>query len=216
MHDNFRDTGDKLMKRTLLTILLLSLSCVSYAHGAQHKSTGKQGETIRSDHLPKAPNHELPIFSLTDQNGASITRETVKGKISIIDFIYSSCGDECPLMTTRMKALQTKLSDTSGVFFVTITTDPTHDTPAVLKSYAQNFKANEANWLFLTGDKRVIVDLSVRGFNLPAAENSPDHTELFALVDTRGWIQGYYDSTKAKQLEQLERDVRLLAKKLSK
>lgn len=204
------------MNRTLLAILLISLPCVSYAHGAHHTSSGKQGETTHSDKTPKAPNRELPIFSLTDQNGAPVTREAMKGKISLVDFIYSSCGDECPLMTTRMKSLQAKLSDTSGVSFITITTDPTHDTPAVLKSYAQNFKANEANWSFLTGDKKVIVDLSVRGFNLPAAENTVDHTEFFALVDTKGWVQGYYDSTKAKDLEKLERDVRLLAKKLSK
>ena len=69
-----------------------------------------------------------------------------------INLIYTSCKDECPLETARLVQVQQLLGDRVGkdVFFYSISIDPTRDTPAVLKAYAEKFHVGPG-WLFLTG-----------------------------------------------------------------
>ena len=153
----------------------------------------------------------IPNFTLTNQNNTPTTQDNLKGKIWVADFIYSQCGDECPMMTSKMAAVQSKVKNVQGVAFVTVTTDPVNDTPKVLKSYAAAHKADEANWFFLTGDKKEIVNLSKVGFKLPADLKRRIHTEKFALVDKEGHVRGYYDSTAAADLTKLEADIHSLA-----
>lgn len=99
-----------------------------------------------------------------------------------------------------MKNLQSKLP--TDMKLVSLTTDPTYDIPPVLKKYAGNFSKGD-NWLFLTGDKRVINNVAVEGLKLavqetPVAdrENPNDlfiHSTRFVLVDRHGRVRGYYD-----------------------
>ena len=69
-------------------------------------------------------------------------------------FIYTSCPDVCPLLTDKMAQVQDELGPDFGaeVAFVSITVDPEHDTPEVLKEYAETFDADLGGWGFLTGD----------------------------------------------------------------
>lgn len=166
------------------------------------------GEVPSTPTLPKL--YQLPNFKLKDQDGKALDREALSGKILVTDFIFTSCGDECPLMTSKLKSAQDHLKDTSGVLFVSISTDPKGDTPKVLKSYAKRHKVDEKNWRFLTGDKKVIVELANKGFKFPAAENSISHSQKFAVVDGAGWVRGYYDSNAPADLKQMESDIRRL------
>jgi len=76
----------------------------------------------------------------------------LKGKAVAINLIYTSCTDECPLETARLVQVQRLLGDRVGkdLFFYSISIDPTRDTPAVLKAYAEKFGVGPG-WLFLTG-----------------------------------------------------------------
>jgi len=69
-----------------------------------------------------------------------------------INLINTSCKDECPLETARLVQVQQLLGDRVGrdIFFYSISIDPTRDTPAVLKAYAEKFHVG-LGWLFLTG-----------------------------------------------------------------
>lgn len=154
--------------------------------------------------LPKL--YELPTFELRDQNGSVSNKAKWTGKVSIVDFIFTSCGDECPLMTNKMKSLQDKLKGNLSVQFVSVTTDPKVDSPKVLKAYAKVHKVNESNWLFLTGSKKVIVQLASTGFKFPASEKSVNHSQKFSLVDAEGWVRGYYDSSSSEDLARLVAD----------
>src|SRR5882762_30984 len=80
-----------------------------------------------------------PEFTLTDQDGKRIALKELRGKVLAITFIYSSCADTCPLLTARMAGLQDRLGADFGprVYFVSVTVDPEHDTPGVLKRYAE-------------------------------------------------------------------------------
>jgi protein SCO1/2 len=96
----------------------------------------------------------IPNAPVIAQDGRSLLfyDDVLKGKISIISFIYTSCRDICPVVTARLSQLEEKLGDAVGrdYFFVSISIDPTNDTPAKLKEYGKAFGVGPS-WLFLTG-----------------------------------------------------------------
>lgn len=101
----------------------------------------------------------FPNTELTTQDGKKVHfyDDLIKGKIVAIDFIYTSCGYACPLETARLVQVQQKLGDRVGkdIFFYSISIDPEHDTPKVLKAYMQKFHVGPG-WTFLTGNKEQI------------------------------------------------------------
>ena len=95
------------------------------------------------------------------------------------------------------------------------TVDPDHDSPSVLKRYANNRKIDTNKWNFVTGDKKQIYDLARYSYLVDASEgdggpNDFVHTENFALVDREGRIRGYYDGTDTAEVGKLIRDISLL------
>src|SRR5215471_15997334 len=100
---------------------------------------------------PTTPNTKAPAFVLLDQEGNRFDSTTMRGKVVLLNFIFTTCTDVCPLFTANLAQLQRTLkNDTGNVFFVSITTDPEVDSPKVLKSYGQRYGADFQNWTFLT------------------------------------------------------------------
>jgi len=123
----------------------------------------------------------FPNVELTTQDGKVVHfyDDLIKGKIIALDLIYTTCQYACPLETARLAQVQNLLGDRMGrdVFFYSITIDPDHDTPAVLKEYAEKFHAGPG-WLFLTG-KAADIDLISRKTGLysePDPRNPDGHT----------------------------------------
>ncbi len=98
----------------------------------------------------------FPNVVLTSQDGQKLRffDDIVKGKVVMINMIFTSCPDVCPLETARLAEVQRILGDRVGkdVFMYSITIDPDHDTPEVLKEYAEKYHAGPG-WTFLTGNK---------------------------------------------------------------
>jgi len=118
----------------------------------------------------------VPDFALIDQLGRPVRRADLDGKVWIASFIFTSCPDECPLMTSEMAQLQSDLAHSVDLRFVSISVDPERDTPAVLSQYAERFNADPDRWFFLTGDKRAIHRLAREGFRLGIADPvEPSH-----------------------------------------
>ena len=96
----------------------------------------------------------FPNVSLTTQDGATVRfyDDLLKGKSVAINLVYTRCKDECPLETARLVQVQRLLGSRVGkdIFFYSISIDPEHDTPEVLKGYAEKFGVGPG-WLFLTG-----------------------------------------------------------------
>jgi protein SCO1/2 len=163
---------------------------------------------------------EVPDFALTNQNGQVITRSSLRGQVWLADIIFTLCAGPCPEMTRQMSELQAAVPP--PVKFVTLTTHPEHDTPAVLQSYARRFLAQPGRWHFLTGTKKQIADLAVGGLKLTALEKEPDkrasledlfiHSTLFILIDQQGRARAIFESDdpamKIKLLPAVERVLR--------
>lgn len=169
----------------------------------------------RADALPVY--WPVPAFSLVDQEGRTWTLGDLAGVPWVADFIFTRCAGVCPGMTARMARLSTKLP--AGTRLVSITVDPTHDTPAVLARYARDFEAGP-HWLFLTGERDALYSLAVAGFKLeameapagaPVADGPFLHSSKFVLVDGRARVRGYYDSVDPEALSRLAADAARLA-----
>ncbi|HVS30279.1 MAG TPA: SCO family protein [Thermoanaerobaculia bacterium] len=155
--------------------------------------------------LPKL--FPVPGASLVDENGRAVNLDSMKGYVTVYDFIFTNCSGTCPMMTANMRALTQKIDRDAPVRFVSISVDPARDTPAVLAEYAKRVR-NDDRWLFLTGDRDEIVKLSVEGFKLAAGDPAPGgeallHSSKFAVADRSGMIRQYYGGTDGDAAERL-------------
>jgi len=100
-----------------------------------------------------------PNVPLINQDGKILHfyDDVIKDKVVSINFMFTSCGDSCPLETAKLRQVQKMLGDHLGkdVFMYSITVDPERDTAAVLKAYMKKFNVGPG-WQFLTGKKQDI------------------------------------------------------------
>lgn len=142
---------------------------------------------------------QAPAFTLTNQWGKKVSLDSLKGKVWIADFIFTSCGGICPLLTQKMAGLERDFQQ-SDLRFVSFTVDPETDTPEKLLAYARLFHANTPRWLFLTGSLHEVEEAIVKGFKISlgkATDFQVIHGEKFILVDREGRIRGYFDTAPA-------------------
>lgn len=167
----------------------------------------------REEPLPEM----LPIgeFALVDQDGDPVTNADLRGKVWVVDFIFTSCPDVCPVLTSQMANLHRRI-DGDDVRFVSVSVDPQHDTPERLREYAARFRADTARWSFLTGEPEGMRLTIERAFRQPVGERTELgdrydilHAGRFMLVDRRGMLRGLYE-TDGEGLARLERDVERL------
>ena len=160
--------------------------------------------------------HTIADFSLTNQNGKTITQKDYKDKIYVADFFFTTCQTICPIMTDHMADLQEKLKNDEAVLLLSHTVTPEIDTVAQLKRYALEKGVNDAKWNLVTGDKKEIYALARKSYlaakDAPFSENDLVHTENFVLVDKKKRIRGFYDGTDPKAIEKLMHDIKVLEK----
>ncbi|MEG1626493.1 SCO family protein [Pseudomonas sp.] len=128
----------------------------------------------------------FPNTLLTDQDGRQVRffDDLIKGKVVVVNFIFTGCGDSCPLETARLRQVQQLLGERVGsdVFFYSISIDPLSDTPQVLKAYAERFKVGPG-WRFLTGDKEQIDALRRRlGLFIEGVDNGRSRDHNLSLI----------------------------------
>jgi protein SCO1/2 len=171
---------------------------------------------------PSAPLEKfalVPNFQFTDQTGAPFGSENLKGKIWVSNFIFTRCKGPCPLISTRMADLNSKLNKIrDGVELVSFTVDPEYDTPAVLANYGELLGANPVNWKFLTGPTTAINDFVVKGLLQPLSkepDGTPAHSQRFVLVDGEGWIRGFQNGDDPEVVQKLMVDIGELLREIS-
>jgi protein SCO1 len=174
------------MRAALILMLgMLTWSPFELAHEAAH------GEEQRLPTIGAAPD-----FALTSQDGAQVSLGDLRGKVVAVAFIYTSCPDICPMLTDKMARVQDALGADFGakVAFLSITTDPEHDTPQMLKDYAEAFDADLAGWSFLTGEPAAVLDVAhCYGVAvMKASDGQVDHTLLTTLIDRQGVMRVQY------------------------
>ncbi|MEZ0182822.1 SCO family protein [Flavobacterium oncorhynchi] len=166
-----------------------------------------------------------PKFELTNQDNVKVSNADYKGKVYVLEFFFTTCPSICPKMNLSMLEIEKTFFGNPNFGIVSITIDPAHDTPQVLKDHAKLLRVKSSTWNFLTGDKTTIMDLSNKGFNLYAGENEKvsggfEHSGLFALIDKDGNIRCrkdeygnpsiYYDGLDKKGVREIQQDIKIL------
>jgi protein SCO1/2 len=132
----------------------------------------------------------VPDFTLIDQDQNRFRFSNTRGKLVLVTFIFTTCPDVCPLFSAKFATIQRQLQEKKRDDYVllSITTDPERDTPAALKGYAQQYKADFGHWWFLTGSREELTRVwKTFGVNVRKSTNGQiQHTALTTLIDTRG------------------------------
>jgi len=151
----------------------------------------------------------LPPIKLTDQDGKPFSTASLAGKVWVADFIFTSCGSICPILSDRMAHLQ-KMTP-AGVNFVSFSVDPKTDTPAVMKAYGTRLGADFSRWHFLTGSTEQMTDAAVQAKIAANGSNPLAHSDRFLLVNTKGVVVGIYSGIEPSDLPLVAADATKLA-----
>ena len=160
--------------------------------------------------------HFIADFSLTNQNGETITQDDYKNKIYVADFFFTTCGTICPVMTSNMKKVQDAILLDNDIKLLSHTVMPKIDTVAQLKRYAVEKGVLSNKWNLVTGSKKEIYNLARKSYLVAKYDPTKEdgyglvHTENFVLVDKKKSIRGMYDGTDDEDIDRLLEDIKIL------
>lgn len=137
-----------------------------------------------------------PDFVLVDEDGRSLSGADLRGRMVLLDFIFTRCPGPCPILTRTHVSVQRELppSVRDKTVFVSITLDPENDTPEVLRQYASARGIDTRDWSLLTGDPDR-VDQVVRAFGVGSTrhpDGTIEHLVVTFLIDENGDIVKRY------------------------
>ena len=183
---------------------------------------------VLSAHVPEPPKNALktaaavnvkaPDFVLVNQNSQRFDSTRLRGKVVVLNFIFTTCTDVCPIFMANLAELQRKLNERHGaeLFFLSVTTDPEVDSAKVLNAYAQRYSADFKNWAFLTGSEAQLKEVW-NGFGIRVIRKGRglvQHTSLTTVIDRQELRRFNYLGEKWPP-KALEKDVLELLEKKS-
>lgn len=129
---------------------------------------------------------------LVDQTGRTFTLESLKGRPFIVTFVSAHCTDACPLINGQFSQAASEIAHRAlSTRLLTITLDPQHDPPSVMRALAQRFSANPHYWLVASG-RTADVDEILNAFAVVAKPGKSGyreaHTTFVYVFDARGTL----------------------------
>jgi protein SCO1/2 len=159
-------------------------------------------------------------FRFTTQDGLPYTDNELQGKVSVVEYFFTTCKGICPKMHVNMRNVYEKFRNEPDFQVVAHTCDPERDSAARLRFYADSLKIDTRKWILLTGRKDSLYQAARNSYllddpknDLVKIEDQFIHTQFFALVDRKGQVRGQvYDGLKKDELERLQKDIATLLK----
>ena len=153
----------------------------------------------------------VQAFSFMDQDGERITNRNVEGKVYLAEFFFTTCPGICPKMNTNLRPVYEKYKNEPDFLILSHTVNPSTDSVARLKQYADSLGVDSRHWIFLTGEKdslylaaRVSYLLDDPKKNISPIEDQFIHTQFFALVDKNGKVRSIIDGLKKDEIAEME------------
>lgn len=161
--------------------------------------------------------HTIGSFSFLNQNNKTVTNETIKNKVFVTDFFFTTCKSICPIMNTQLVRVYKEFKSNSDFLILSHTVDPETDSVPQLALHAKKYDVTDECWHFLTGSKVDLYNMARKSYLLNAEEGNGGeedfiHTQNFALVDKEGHIRGFYDGTDSIEVSRLITDIKVLFK----
>ena len=162
-------------------------------HLPRHAATSAQLSSAKSERLHEGD--AMPDFTLTDENGKPVTLQTFHGHPFVLTFIFTRCPlpNFCPRMSANFAELQKMIRDSAGPVaetrLLSISFDPEHDTPEVLRQYAKHEGADFSIWTLASGTPAEIQRLTKAFSVLVQPEKGTiSHSLATALINGDGQI----------------------------
>lgn len=158
---------------------------------------------------------KIPDFSFISHQNQVVTQQSMKGKIYVADFFFTTCPTICPVMKKNMLKVYKRFKDHPDVRILSHTIDPDHDTPQVLGQYAKDLGVKGTMWQFVTGEREKIYQIGQKHYMVSAGTDPKEpggyiHSGAFVLVDKDRQVRGMYDGTSEISTGQLIKDIRNL------
>ncbi|HEV7349945.1 SCO family protein [Telluribacter sp.] len=172
-------------------------------------------KTVNGKEVVDTVYHTIPPFAFVNQYGDTVTQKDVEGKIYVTDFFFTSCPTICPVMKKQMIKVYEEIKSNPDVMILSHSIDPVHDTPEVLREYAQDLGVTGRQWQFVTGPKEKIYEIGQGSYMVTANEDSTAqggyiHSGAFILVDQQKRVRGMYDGTTEEGTQKLIQDIKVL------
>lgn len=159
-------------------------------------------------------------FMFKNQDGVPVTEKDLLGKVTVVEYFFTTCKGICPRMHAGMKTVYEAYKDEPDFMILAHTCDPEIDSVARLKVYADSMQIDTKKWVLVTGRKDSLYQMARNSYLLDDPKNNVEkiedqfiHTQFFALVDKSGKVRGQvYDGLKSEELEKLKKDIGLLLK----
>ncbi|WP_369986786.1 SCO family protein [Pseudomonas xanthosomatis] len=178
-----RRTGMRGFDWVALGVCLWIFASVALAHEGHAPAAQPAPPAIASGGGTRDAQAWFTDTVLTDQNGQALRfySDVLKDKVVMLNVVFTHCNDACPLITRKLREVREAMGPelAAQVTFVSLSSDPLNDSPAVLKAFAEKHGVDGPNWLFLTGDKASVdLVLGRLGQFLPSPEQHS--TQLIA------------------------------------
>lgn len=155
--------------------------------------------------------HHQTVQGFVDQQNKPVSN-LLPGKITVINFFFTSCPVVCVKMMKNMKRVNEAYAANADVRFISISVDPDHDTPDKMRHYISRLKIDDRKWQLVTGSKQQTYASARNEFSLVAAEANVDtdfiHSDKLILVDEAGNIRGYYNGMNTSEIDKLINDIK--------
>ncbi len=159
-------------------------------------------------------------FAFTNQNNEQVTQADLKGKVTVVEYFFTTCTGICPRMNTSMKKIYNQFKNEDDFLILAHTVQPEIDSVQRLKFFADSLGVDTNKWVFLTGKKDSLYKAARVSYLLDDPKNSVEkiedqfiHTQFFSLVDRQGQVRGgVYDGLKKDEMERLAVDIEKLLK----
>lgn len=177
--------------------VLVSFAILSYVRyqqvvtilgdGAEQPQSGGDPPGRFLDDIPWKHFVDIPPFEMIDQQGERFDSGVLAGSPYLLNFFFTQCPSSCRDLNAAMAGINQQLRK-EDLRLVSVTIDPTNDTPEVLARYAQDYDAERGRWYFLTDQKYKITQLGEHLFQVPIGNNPQAHTHVedILLVDKWG------------------------------
>lgn len=208
------------MNKTAIVFFTCVLFFVSCKESANRTLPYYNDASFTPQFLEKVPDgfHKIKPFTLTTHTNKSFTEKDMDGKISVVNFFFTSCPGICPRMAINMKTLQDSFLTDNRVQLLSHSVMPETDDVPTLVKYAAAKKVDSNRWLLLTGNKSEIYTLGRKFYfveeDLGEKRDTSEflHTENFVLVDQQRHIRGIYNGLNIASVGELIKDIRELKK----
>jgi len=203
----------------VIAVVALAAAATAYALWPTEPQgqIGLRAADPRAGALPVA--FAAPQFAFPDQDDATFGTDNLRGRVTIVDFIFTSCANTCPKMTAKRAELQKLIAD-PRVTFLSISVDPARDDRATRKSYAAANKLDESRWRFISPpDKEAALKIAQQmkiaaGGPHSHGESPILHSDRFVLIDATARVRGAYAITDETAMTRLVRDANGLASEI--